>query len=139
MIFLDDAVNRAIRNEAEASYPNECCGILLGTVDPDGARSVTEIIEIDNTSDADEQYHRFTIGPDDFMRAEIEARRRGVDVLGFYHSHPDHPAMPSDYDLKHAMPCYSYVIVAVESGKSAALTSWEMTPDRARFIQELQR
>jgi proteasome lid subunit RPN8/RPN11 len=71
------------------------------------------------------------------MKAELAARKRGWEVLGFYHSHPDHPARPSDYDREYALPFYSYVIVAVERGKAAELTSWELAADRGQFNVEV--
>jgi proteasome lid subunit RPN8/RPN11 len=136
VISLPEGVNLAIRSEGERTYPNECCGILLGVLDDDGTRAVSEILPVDNAREEGEQYHRFVIEPEDFMRAEVSAGRRGLGVLGFYHSHPDHPARPSEYDREHALPFYSYVIVAVERGRAAELTSWELAPDR-RFAREL--
>jgi proteasome lid subunit RPN8/RPN11 len=70
------------------------------------------------------------------MRAELAARKEGRDVLGFYHSHPDHPAEPSDFDREHALPFYSYIIVSVEKGRAVNLRSWELAPDRAKFLEE---
>ncbi|MDR3280998.1 MAG: M67 family metallopeptidase [Synergistaceae bacterium] len=137
MILLPDSASMAIRSEGERSYPNECCGALLGEMDESGARAISEILPIDNGRETEERYHRFVIGPDDFMAAEKTARELGLGVIGFYHSHPDHPAVPSDYDRDHALPWYSYVIVAVESGVSGDLTSWELDADRSQFIKEL--
>ena len=88
---------------------------------------------IRNASEDGEQYHRFLITPEDMMQAEITARKRKQDVIGFYHSHPDHPALPSDYDKEHALPFYSYIIVSVMQNKSEELTSWELTADRKNF------
>jgi proteasome lid subunit RPN8/RPN11 len=137
MIVLPDPVSRAIMSEGERAYPNECCGALLGLADESGGRAVSEILPIHNGREAEEQYHRFEIGPDDFMASEKTARVRGLGVIGFYHSHPDHPAVPSDYDREHALPWYSYVIVAVEAGAAGDLTSWELDGDRSRFLKEL--
>ncbi|MDR3280126.1 MAG: M67 family metallopeptidase [Synergistaceae bacterium] len=137
MIVLPDSASAAIMSEGERAYPNECCGALLGSMDDSGGRVVSEILPIHNGRETEEQYHRFVIGPDDFMASEKTARARGLDVIGFYHSHPDHPAVPSDYDREHALPWYSYVIVAVKSGVSGDLTSWELDGDRSRFIKEL--
>jgi proteasome lid subunit RPN8/RPN11 len=131
---LDTAQN--IRAHAENTYPNECCGVLLGEVSDDGARVTSDILPIENARESDEQYHRFVITPEDFMRAELTAAQRGLDVIGIYHSHPDHPAAPSDYDREHALPFYSYAIVSVARGKSTDLTSWELTTDRTQFLQE---
>jgi proteasome lid subunit RPN8/RPN11 len=141
VIALSAEWEGAIRTEAEGAYPNECCGILLGTTlpgKPSGGdqRVVAGIIPIRNSREEAEQYHRFQIEPEDLMRAEVEARKRGQDVLGFYHSHPDHPARPSDFDREHALPFYSYIIVAADKGKAGDFTSWELRPDRSQFIQE---
>jgi proteasome lid subunit RPN8/RPN11 len=132
----------AIRSEGEGAYPNECCGILLGVQAPDadgadnGSKQVEEIIPIDNAREEAEQYHRFRIEPEDLMHAERTARRQGRDVLGFYHSHPDHPAKPSDYDREHALPFYSYIILEVYEGRAGGLTSWELVEDRTVFREE---
>ncbi|MDR0563997.1 MAG: M67 family metallopeptidase [Azoarcus sp.] len=136
MIRLSLSLSQAIRAEGEKTYPNECCGILLGVVDGSNARMATEIIPINNAREADEQYHRFRIEADDFMRAENLAREKGCDVLGFYHSHPDHPARPSGYDQDYALPFYSYIIVSVEKGKATHLTSWELRANRSQFDEE---
>jgi proteasome lid subunit RPN8/RPN11 len=125
-----------IRREGENSYPNECCGILLGRVGDDGSRMVEDLVPIENAWETGEQYHRFRIEPEDMMQAEREARRRGVDVLGFYHSHPDHPAKPSDFDREQALPFYSYIIVAVEKGRAGDFASWELKTDRSEFQGE---
>ncbi|GHS89924.1 hypothetical protein AGMMS49957_14260 [Synergistales bacterium] len=140
MITLPEEINLAIRAEGERTYPNECCGFIFGKSEERGEdtyRSATEILPIDNAREAEERHHRFVIGPDDFMAAEREARKKGLDVLGFYHSHPNWFSRPSDYDREHALPFYSYVILSVERGRAAELTSWELTSDRELFVQEL--
>jgi proteasome lid subunit RPN8/RPN11 len=136
MLTIGAEWDAAIRREGEKAYPNECCGVLLGQLLEDDSRRVEHILPIDNKREEAEQYHRFEIQPEDYMRAEKEARSQGRDVLGFYHSHPDHPAKPSGFDQDHALPFYSYIIVAVENGRSAALTSWELTTDRSQFVEE---
>ncbi|MDR0746932.1 MAG: M67 family metallopeptidase [Helicobacteraceae bacterium] len=135
MIAIDAQQLSAIRGEGEAAYPHECCGALLGKIDGDTKR-IAAILPIANAREEEERYHRFTITPEDMMRAELEARKMKLDVVGFYHSHPDHPATPSEYDREHALPFYSYVIVAVEKGRSARLTSWELTENRDKFKEE---
>jgi proteasome lid subunit RPN8/RPN11 len=141
MIALGDEWEQAIRAEGEKAYPNECCGILLGALDEAAGsgtvmRNAEGIIPIENSREEAEQYHRFEIQPEDLMRAELAARKAGRDVLGFYHSHPDHPAEPSDFDREHALPYYSYLIVSVEKGRAANVRSWELTPDREQFLEE---
>jgi proteasome lid subunit RPN8/RPN11 len=137
VLELDRELARSIGAEGEKTYPNECCGFVLGRVRDDGNKAAEALIPDDNAREAEEQYHRFTIEPEEFMRAELEAKRQNRDIVGFYHSHPDHPARPSDYDREYALPFYSYLIVTVERGKAGALTSWELTAeDRLSFTEE---
>jgi proteasome lid subunit RPN8/RPN11 len=142
MITLSPETEHAIREEGEQAYPDECCGVLLGKFEEGlaagGERlvTVTKILPIENARKAEERHHRFVIEPEDFIRAEREARGLGLEMLGFYHSHPDSPARPSDYDRDHALPFYAYIILAVEKGKATELMSWELTEDRTRFLQE---
>ncbi|MDR3357915.1 MAG: M67 family metallopeptidase [Desulfovibrio sp.] len=136
MILVPGDVERHIRAEGEKCYPDECCGILLGQIDANGRRGVEDIMPVPNAGLAEERHHRFCIGPDDFLRAEKQARLRGLDVLGFYHSHPDHTSTPSEYDREQALPFYSYVILSVRQGASAEISSWELSGDRARFNRE---
>jgi proteasome lid subunit RPN8/RPN11 len=136
MINLPPQWESVIRHAGEESYPNECCGVLLGTLLEDDEKRIEGVLPIDNGREAEEQYHRFEIGPEDYLRAEKEARKAKLDVLGFYHSHPDHPAIPSEFDRDHALPFYSYIIVAVEKGKAGELTSWELKNDRSEFLPE---
>src|SRR2546430_996494 len=116
-----------IQEEAVAAYPKECCGILYGRDIRDGGvmrRAVERIEAVKNEFEPGEQYHRFLITPQTLMKAEKEASAEGRLVLGFYHSHPDHPARPSEYDREHAWPFYSYVIVAITQGEATDMTSW---------------
>jgi proteasome lid subunit RPN8/RPN11 len=138
MIQLPADLITLIRAEGEKAYPAECCGILLGKIQyDDNSRIAEEIMPIDNAREKKDQHNRFLIEDRDLMQAELYARRQGREVLGFYHSHPDHPAKPSEYDRQHALPYYSYVIVAVKNGEAAELTSWELLTDRTRFVQEI--
>ncbi|MFP3153065.1 M67 family metallopeptidase [Lachnospiraceae bacterium ZAX-1] len=136
MIKLSKDTESAIRAEGEKAYPNECCGILLGELEKDNVRRIEELIPIINAREQEEQYHRFRIEPDDFMKAEQKARKQGMEVLGFYHSHPDHPAKPSEYDREYALPFYAYPILEVSNGKALAFHSWELSKDRLKFLEE---
>jgi proteasome lid subunit RPN8/RPN11 len=128
----------AINRHAEATYPDECCGIILGA-QRDGLRVIVELIEIENEWDAAERRRRFLITPQQMLRAEREARARSLDVLGFYHSHPDAPARPSEFDREHAWPFYSYLIAGVANGTVVDLTGWQLRDDRSGYEQiELQ-
>ncbi len=124
-----------IRAHGEATYPEECCGLLLGRSDPDG-NHVQALYPVANRH-GEQRERRYTIAPDDYLAAERAARQQGLDVVGFYHSHPDHPARPSATDLAEAtFPGYTYVIVAVHQGQAGELTAWHLTPDRTRFEAE---
>jgi proteasome lid subunit RPN8/RPN11 len=122
--------------EGERAYPNECCGALLGFMRPDNDYVVKEILPTGNTHNESERFHRFEIQPDDVLCVECEARKRGYDVIGYYHSHPDHPAVPSEYDREHALPYYLYLIVAVEKGVAGEMTGWRLKDDRSGYFKE---
>ena len=149
-LTLGNSHREAIRQHAARDYPSECCGILLGKGEGD-AKVVTEVVPLTNLRhDAaraqellplddpgrETEKNRFLIDPLDQLRVEKDARRRALDVLGYYHSHPDHPARPSIYDRDHAWPWYSYVIISVEQGVPKDLTSWVLADDRAAFREE---
>lgn len=125
-----------IRRHGESDYPHECCGLLIGSFAPDGGKVALEIFPISNAREEAAKRNRFLIAPQDLMRGEKHARQSRRDVVGFYHSHPDHPAVPSAFDLDHAWPVYSYVIVSVRDGVASDLFSYELRSDRSRFDSE---
>ena len=129
-IALQAKVDEAIRAHGREAFPHECCGAMLGR---DGV--VLEAFRLPNTTEEGPR-RRFLVRPDDYRAAETRARETGLELLGFYHSHPDHPARPSQYDLDHAWPSFSYVIVSVMSGEDQALTSWQLKADRSAFDEE---
>ena len=135
MLKLTRQIEEAIRKAGADAYPNECCGILFGK-DEDDEHVVTSLRPIENARESDERYHRFLITADEMMQAELEARRLGLDIVGFYHSHPDHPARPSDYDREHALPFYSYIILRVAEGRPEQMTSWRLQLSREAFDSE---
>lgn len=130
-IGVPASVLGAIRAEAEAGYPHEICGFLVGNRSGDDVR-VHEARPAANTRGT-EARTRYLIDPETYREAERRADRSGLAVVGFYHSHPDAPARPSDYDLDHAWPWVAYVIVAVEDGRAAEATAWSLADDRSRF------
>jgi proteasome lid subunit RPN8/RPN11 len=134
-IVLTAAQHRRIEQEGAAAYPNECCGILFGR-DIDGKRIVSRLLPVANDFETGEQYHRFSISPKQLMDAENNASAAGELVLGFYHSHPDHPARPSEYDRQHAWPFYSYIIVAIEKRTPAAMTAWLLNETTEQFEEQ---
>ena len=136
MIVVTEKHLSDIRAHGERDYPFECCGLMLGQFESDGRKVVTELYPISNAREEEAKRNRFLIRPEELVRGEKYARQKGLDVVGFYHSHPDDRAMPSQYDLEHAWPTYSYIVVAVEKGHAADLRSWEMENDRSRFNEE---
>ena len=134
-MVVAESAKEGICAEARLAYPNECCGALLGEDGADG-RHVGAIMPIVNGSDDGERHRRFRISADEIMRMEREAAKLGLDVLGFYHSHPDHPAVPSEYDREHALPFYSYIIASVRGGEIVDLSSWTLRADRSGFSKE---
>lgn len=131
LVFSDGHVEQ-IHREAAAAYPNECCGIIYGK-ERGGERVITSLEPVPNGFDAAEQYHRFSISPKQLMDADRKAGERGELVLGFYHSHPDHPAQPSEYDRRHAWPFYSYVIISVAKGEPGDMKSWQLNEQSEQF------
>ncbi len=125
----------AIERHGEAAYPHEGCGILLGRVEGD-TRIVTEILPVENQREVDARHNRYLIPPDAVADSEEIAERRGLVVIGFFHSHPDHPARPSAFDREHAWPWYSYVITSVEHGRASGSRSWRLLDDRSQFVEE---
>jgi proteasome lid subunit RPN8/RPN11 len=136
LIVLEDLHKGEIRQHGERDYPFECCGLLIGKFDGDDRKFVAETYAISNAREEEAKRNRFLIRPEELMRGEKYARQRGLDVVGFYHSHPDDRPVPSQYDLDHAWPTYSYIVVAIEQGRAADLRSWEMEPDRSKFNEE---
>lgn len=140
-----------IRQHGVRDYPSECCGMLLGHTNGTD-KEVQEVVPLRNLRHNPEraqellplgvpgresERNRFLIDPLDQLGVEKDARARKIDVLGYYHSHPDHPARPSEYDREHAWPWYSYVIIRVESGQARECTSWVLGDDRSKFDPEM--
>jgi proteasome lid subunit RPN8/RPN11 len=126
-LILPAAVNAAIRQHGEETYPHECCGALVGQ-----PGSATTAVPLPNTTEEGPR-RRFLVRPSDYRLAERRAGELGAELLGFYHSHPDHPARPSQYDLDHAWPTFAYVIVSVARGAAGAMTVWFLKEDRSSF------
>jgi proteasome lid subunit RPN8/RPN11 len=135
LITIDEEQLSEMRRHGERDYPFECCGLMLGRFET-GAKVVIETYPISNAREEEAKRNRFLIRPDELMRGEKYAREKQLDVVGFYHSHPDDRAVPSKYDLNHAWPTYSYVVVAVTKGAATDLRSWEMEADRSQFNEE---
>ncbi len=123
MLRVSDDIYAAIREHGEETYPHECCGILLGR-NEEGDNRIVEAVRAGNTR-TDSAHNRYHIAPQELVRAQREGRARDLDIIGFYHSHPDHPAMWSQTDLAeaHWMSC-SYVITSVEKGVAKQTNSF---------------
>ena len=127
---LTPEVADAIRSHGVETYPHECCGALVGR---DG--EVTSTVALPNITDEGPR-RRFRVSDTDYLRVERAADAAGAELLGFYHSHPDHPARPSQYDLDHALPNFSYIIVSVLAGVAEDMRSWKLRDDRSAFDEE---
>ncbi len=124
-----------IRAHVEAGYPAEACGILLGR-EVDGIKVVEDLRLVDNRwENPAEQTYRFLIPPEEVRAAERAAAAAGLEIIGFFHSHPDHPARPSAFDREHAWPWYAYLIVSVEGGRAIDWRVWELREDRSAFVE----
>jgi proteasome lid subunit RPN8/RPN11 len=134
-IQISEAFLEQIRRAGEAAFPDEGCGFLLGRAAGAG-REVKALQAAENARDESERRNRYTITPEAFLAAEKLARRDGLDIIGFYHSHPNAPARPSGYDTDHAWPWYTYMIVSVLNGRAGPITAWVLQDDRQQFIEE---
>ncbi len=134
MIRLKSADIEEIKQIAQKTYPHECCGVMVGSVE-NGVKTVTELIPAENQR-TDSPANRYLITPD--LLNELEKKLKGTDraIVGFFHSHPDVPAQPSTYDQDHAWPWYSYVIVSVNKGEAGEIHNWKLRDDRSAFDAE---
>lgn len=136
MITLTQKHVSAITAHSEADYPHECGGLLLGHIDGENNKSVVETLPMENTAAVETRHDRVLIDPRALMLAERKAREIGLDIIGYYHSHPDDEAVPSQFDLDHALPVWSYIIVSVRDKEAVNWNSWEMKNDRSKFNKE---
>ncbi len=134
MLHIPKHLAEAIRDHGRQTFTEEACGVMYGRI-REGHKEVVEIEPLANSRDG-QRHRRFLITAKDYRRAEAEASSKGTDLVGFYHSHPNHPAYPSGYDLEHAWPFFSYVIVSVRQGEPKDVRSFVMDEDRAAFTQE---
>ena len=138
MLKLTQSDYLALRQHGEETYPHECCGILLGQFNEDGSKAVSRTARCGNTR-ADSPHNRYSIDPKELIRIQREGRERGEDIIGFYHSHPDHPARWSPTDLAEAhYPGCSFVITSVDKGLAAITNSFELIGDEEnkKFVDE---
>ena len=134
-VIISQKILREIYAHGEAAYPEEGAGLLLGSVEGSDKR-VTRLLPLENSREDAARHNRYLLSAQDYLLGEQEAARLGIDVLGVFHSHPDHPNQPSEFDREWAMPWFSYVITRVDQGRALASRSWLLSEDRSHFIEE---
>ena len=138
-LIISSDVYARVTAHLQAAYPNEGVGLLLGRADgayPDLRKTAQAVLALPNRFEASEQHHRYLVTAQDMLDGENEAARLGLDVIGVFHSHPDHPAQASEYDREFALPWYSYLIVSVRNGSAADARAWVLADDRSQFVNE---
>ncbi len=135
MLEISPEILEQIHAQGEGAYPEEGAGFLLGTADG-VRRRVAAILELTNAREDAARHNRYLLTPQDYLRGEQQAADLGLDVLGVYHSHPDHPNQPSEFDREWAMPWFSYMITSVQAGQAIESRSWLLMDDRSKFIEE---
>jgi proteasome lid subunit RPN8/RPN11 len=134
-LYISSELLSQIHHHAEGAYPEEGAGLLLGGIDGEHKR-VEAILSLSNAREDGARHNRYLLTPQDYIYGEQEAARLGLDVLGIFHSHPDHPNRPSEFDQEWAMPWFSYVITSVQAGKADGSRSWLLSDDRQAFVEE---
>ncbi len=131
MLKISDGLMEQINAHVREAYPEEGAGFLLG-----GEGEVKEILPLSNAREDEARRDRFLITPEDYIKAELKAAGLGVDLIGVFHSHPDCPNVPSEYDREWAQPFFSYVITRVDEGKVVSHRSWKLVEDRTKYDEE---
>jgi proteasome lid subunit RPN8/RPN11 len=137
-VTIPSGLRARIFEQLQRAYPNEGGGFLLGVQQGDSL-SVRDVHPVENVFAAEEQYHRYAMTPADWMSLEDEADTKGLSLVGYYHSHPDHPAIPSEFDRDHALPNFSYLIASVQQGQAVDFRGWRLAEDRSRFDELVVR
>jgi len=131
MWMISQQLVQGITAHVESTYPGEGAGFMLGT-----EGKVTEIFALPNAREEEARHNRFLLTPEDYIKAEMKAMELGVDLIGVFHSHPDCPNVPSEYDREWAQPFFSYIITRVDDGKVVSHRSWKLVEDRSKFDEE---
>jgi proteasome lid subunit RPN8/RPN11 len=135
MIIVESGPLSQMKTHAISIFPDECCGFLYGSEQPDGSRLITKILEVNNSKTGDKR-RRFEISGRDYMLAEKFALENDIHLLGIYHSHPNHPAIPSEHDRIAALPYFSYTILSVMEGDLDHIRSWQLN-EASQFEEEI--
>ncbi|MGE5846263.1 MAG: M67 family metallopeptidase [Ignavibacteria bacterium] len=135
MIKIPENIYGGICSHGEDTYNEECCGAIFGC-NKDYGKEIREIMKFKNEKDENRQ-NRYLISPSDYLSAEKTAKEKNLELIGFYHSHPDHPAVPSKFDTDHAFPWFLYIIVSILNGKAADLRGWILEENREKFNEEI--
>ena len=133
-VQINQSLQQQIFEQMEATFPNEGGGFLLGTKTNDTV-VIEDVIHIENVFETEEQYHRYAMTPQNWAKMEDEADERRLLLVGYYHSHPNHPAIPSEFDRVHALPNFIYIITSVIAGKSAVQRAWLLSNNRSEFSE----
>lgn len=135
-LYISSELMQQIQAHGEAAYPEEGAGLLLG-IARQADRHVFNWRVFDNAREDGSRHNRYLLTSQDYLAGELEAARLGLSVVGVFHSHPDHPDQPSEFDLEWAMPWFSYIITSVQSGRAVSSRSWHLKEDRSQFEEEL--
>lgn len=131
MLKISKQLSEEINASVEAAYPDEGAGFLLGV-----EGEVKEVLPLPNAREGEARHNRFLITPEDYLKAEMKAAATGIDLIGVFHSHPDCPNVPSEYDREWAQPFFSYIITRVDNAKAVNSRSWKLIEDRSKFEEE---
>jgi len=135
VLHINEEVLSQIYTHGEESYPEEGAGFLLGFDDGD-QRHVAQIFIAENAREDEARHNRYLVSPKEYLQAEIAAELMGLSLIGVFHSHPDHPNRPSEFDREWAQPFFSYIITSVNEGKASESRSWRLAEDRSKFVEE---
>jgi proteasome lid subunit RPN8/RPN11 len=134
-ILITDDLRRELHAHLESVYPEEGAGFLLGVASAE-PRQVLAVRPVVNAREDQARRRRYLIAPEDMLRADLEAEDQGLEIIGIFHSHPDCPNTPSEFDREWALPWYSYTITRVDRGQAVSLRAWRLSEDRERFEEE---
>ena len=134
MLYISDKLLQEIKHHAESHYPEEGAGLLLGRYHGD-SRTVEQLLSLKNQVKASSRHNRYRIEPEEMIRAELKAEELGLDIIGVFHSHPNHPAVASEFDRERALPWYSYVITQIDGTGALESRSWRLSDNR-QFLEE---